>query len=54
MCSMGDILLVEEEWLLIDPESLMRSLDRDRFLVVVGIFVFASVGIFCDCLSVLT
>ena len=38
VCSMGDILLVDEGWLLIDPESLMRYLDRDRFLVVVGMF----------------
>ena len=35
---MGDRLLVDDGWLLIDPESLTRSLDNDRFLVVVGIF----------------
>ena len=34
VCSMGDILLVDEGWLLMDPESFTRSLDKDRFLVV--------------------
>ena len=45
ICSIVDLLWVEEGWLLIDPESFTRNLARDRFLVVGILFLFSDEGV---------